>query len=818
MALANKEITSTGQASQDLSFDFDYLAKDDIKVFVDGVEKTRPTDWDFLDSNTIDFVTHPANGEVIRIERQTPAATRNVDFQDGSVLSEADLDNSARQIFFVAQEASDTANDAVRVSADGTIDAQNRRVKNVAAPTANTDAVNLGYLSTSISSIQTVENNLSDIQTVENNLTDINSLATNMADINSVEDNLTELNAILDRYKVSATQPSAPANGDIWYNTTNSTLYIFDGTNFIQQFGYSDQTIRVNEYTATASQTAFTGSDDNSNTLNIVSGATTFVYLNGILLEETTDYTLTTSTNTLTLTTGATVNDELKIYQFNPFSTADYNTLVASKDTAVDSAADAEKLAIEAEDSQFTLSDGTTTDFSAKHYNAKAQAAKTAAETAETQAEGFRDTAETYKNQAENAKNDSETARNQSQTARDTAQEWASSTSSQVASTDYSAKEYAIGTQIRGTVGSAKDWATLTGQTVDGTEYSAKKYAQDAEASANTANSPWSTITGTTNVEYTNGYVTADFVPSNYSAAPSNPVLGQMYTDTTDNFVYHWNGSKWLTMSNAFVVSGGNTTGTYTSGGKTYKYHKFTSSGTLEVTGSAGNVEYVVVAGGGGVSSGAGSAGGAGGGGAGGYRSNVSGESSGGGATNEGAMTLTAGTYSITIGAGGTGSSRSDGGGDGGNSTFNGVTATGGGGGGQSSSYGGGSGGGQGVGSNAPTGNYGSGTSGQGYRGGSASGDQTGGGGGAGEIGNTDGQMHGGDGVQTSIEGTATYYAGGGAGQDVSSEAGGTAGAGGGGAARAHGSANTGGGAGGHAPNSYTDNGGSGVVIIRYEI
>ena len=182
MALANKEITSNGQASQDLSFSFDYLAKADIKVFVDGVEKTRPTDWDFLDSNTIDFVSHPASGAVIRIERQTPAVTRNVDFQDGSVLSEADLDDSARQIFFVAQEASDTANDAVRVSADGTIDAQSRRIKNVASPTDNADAVNLGFLNTNITAINNVNNNMTDVNSLANNMADI-MLLDNMADI-----------------------------------------------------------------------------------------------------------------------------------------------------------------------------------------------------------------------------------------------------------------------------------------------------------------------------------------------------------------------------------------------------------------------------------------------------------------------------------------------------------------------------------------------------------------------------------------------------------------------------------------------------------
>ena len=64
------------------------------------------------------------------------------------------------------------------------------------------------------------------------------------------------------------------------------------------------------------------------------------------------------------------------------------------------------------------------------------------------------------------------------------AKDWAIETTGQVDGTEYSAKEYAIGTQTRGTTGSAKDWATYTGGTVDGSAYSAKYWAEQAAASA----------------------------------------------------------------------------------------------------------------------------------------------------------------------------------------------------------------------------------------------------------------------------------------------------------------------------------------------
>jgi Concanavalin A-like lectin/glucanases superfamily len=232
---------------------------------------------------------------------------------------------------------------------------------------------------------------------------------------------------------------------------------------------------------------------------------------------------------------------------------------------------------------------------------------------------------------------------------------------------------------------------------------------------------------------------------------------------------------------------------------------------------------------------------------------------------NGSALSLNQESYTVTVGAGGSGTSTSVSvsGSTGGDSSFGSYVAKGGGGGNSrnvlTTAATGGSGGGGGLAnqtSSSPGMNGGNGTSNQGNKGGnvtSTSSDAGGGGGGAGAAGadrggsSSDGLAgKGGDGLQYSITGTATYYAGGGGGGSYNS-VGGNGGLGGGGhggnkdqatCAAKYGTgdcgssdgvtgrqgkpgvANTGGGGGGSGNEgiqNFPGNGGSGVVILRFQ-
>ena len=77
----------------------------------------------------------------------------------------------------------------------------------------------------------------------------------------------------------------------------------------------------VFDYTATAGQTSFSGSDNNSQTLSYTDSAYIDVYQNGVLLIPS-DYTATTGTSVV-LDTGATVSDSVQIVVYDVFSVAD---------------------------------------------------------------------------------------------------------------------------------------------------------------------------------------------------------------------------------------------------------------------------------------------------------------------------------------------------------------------------------------------------------------------------------------------------------------------------------------------------------------
>jgi hypothetical protein len=89
------------------------------------------------------------------------------------------------------------------------------------------------------------------------------------------------------------------------------SVAIFKDDNLDTTIVIAVRKLKVFTYTATAGQTAFTGNDDNSRSLEINNTANTVVTKNGTTLSNNTDYTI--SGNTVTLTSGATAGDTIVV-------------------------------------------------------------------------------------------------------------------------------------------------------------------------------------------------------------------------------------------------------------------------------------------------------------------------------------------------------------------------------------------------------------------------------------------------------------------------------------------------------------------------
>ena len=395
--LARVSYTANGNTNT-FSFSFPYILTSHVKAYVDGVEDTSIT---FPTASSVQLSSTPANGAVVLIQRITPSDARLVDFQDGSVLTSSDLDQSADQNFFLSQETSDNVQSKLGLNASDRFDALNKRIINLANPVDNQDAVtkhylentwlsssdkanittlagisglsslasnntnvntvasNIGSVNTvatnitkvvavaddlneATSEIDVVANNITNVNAVGNNITNVNSVATNstninlvagsitnvnnvggsIANVNTVSSNLASVNNFGEKYKISASAPSSPTEGMLWYDTQNDIMKVYSGSAFANAGSSVNGTSGRFKYIATANQTTFTGashSDTGSAVLTYDSGFID-IFKNGVHLDPS-DYTATDG-STIVLDVGCSVNDEIYVLTFGTFNVA----------------------------------------------------------------------------------------------------------------------------------------------------------------------------------------------------------------------------------------------------------------------------------------------------------------------------------------------------------------------------------------------------------------------------------------------------------------------------------------------------------------
>jgi hypothetical protein len=157
MAITFVDYTATASQT-DFLFNFEYLEDEHVAVFVDGVKKTIGADQDYTvgtsPSKRIVLNAAATGGEIVRVRRISAPETDLVDFQNGSVLTESELDRAYLHNRYLAEESAEQNDVSMRLNAGATgFDALNKKIFNVVDPTTDQDAATKNYVDETVAGV-----------------------------------------------------------------------------------------------------------------------------------------------------------------------------------------------------------------------------------------------------------------------------------------------------------------------------------------------------------------------------------------------------------------------------------------------------------------------------------------------------------------------------------------------------------------------------------------------------------------------------------------------------------------------------------------
>jgi hypothetical protein len=205
------------------------------------------------------------------------------------------------------------------IASVNTLAAISTDITGVNAISAAVTAVNTN--SSNINTVSTDLNGSNNIGLVGAGMANVNLVGGSIANVNVVATNITSVNAFGDQYEVSASEPSSPNEGLLWFDTATDTMKVYNGSSFQNAGSSVNGTSSRGSFTATAGQTSFATTGFDSGYLD--------VFLNGVKLIDGTDFTATDGTN-FVLTTGAALNDTLDYVAYGTFNLANVYTKTVS--------------------------------------------------------------------------------------------------------------------------------------------------------------------------------------------------------------------------------------------------------------------------------------------------------------------------------------------------------------------------------------------------------------------------------------------------------------------------------------------------------
>ena len=97
---------------------------------------------------------------------------------------------------------------------------------------AHASTGHLKVLSDINANITTVATNNANVTTVATNVANVNLTGGSIANVNTVAASIADVNRYANEYKIAASAPGSPSEGDMWMDTTTSTFKVHNGTSF----------------------------------------------------------------------------------------------------------------------------------------------------------------------------------------------------------------------------------------------------------------------------------------------------------------------------------------------------------------------------------------------------------------------------------------------------------------------------------------------------------------------------------------------------------------------------------------------------------
>jgi hypothetical protein len=213
----------------------------------------------------------------------------------------------------VAADTSDigvVATNIVNVNSVGGISSNVTTVAGISSDVTTVAAISADISTVANTDLTTVINNSSNIATVGNNIANVNTVATNVSSVTNVSNNISAVNSFSSQYTISASAPSSPNEGLLWFDTATDTMKVYNGSSFQNAGSSVNGTSSRGSFTATAGQTSFATTGYDSGFIDI--------YANGVKQIVGTDVTATDGTN-FVFASGLAVGDVVEYVAYGTF-------------------------------------------------------------------------------------------------------------------------------------------------------------------------------------------------------------------------------------------------------------------------------------------------------------------------------------------------------------------------------------------------------------------------------------------------------------------------------------------------------------------